>query len=157
MTNNGWKCACAWGTKDGVDSDRFHPRDIADHTDSDGSMTIMAKEVQNKEKGEADASAKPAKVKPVKKAGQQPAAKKAEASKKSVKRSDESRVAWLDRFREYLREVSYELRKVVWPSRKETMQTTGLVFAFVVVMALFLWLTDKSLEWLLYDLVLGWR
>jgi preprotein translocase subunit SecE len=29
------------------------------------------------------------------------------------------------------------------------------VFAFVVVMALFLWLTDKSLEWLLYDLVLG--
>jgi transcriptional antiterminator NusG len=37
------------------------------------------------------------------------------------------------------------------------MQTTGLVFAFVVVMALFLWLTDKSLEWVLYDLVLGWR
>jgi preprotein translocase subunit SecE len=50
-----------------------------------------------------------------------------------------------------------EAKKVVWPSRKETMQTTGLVFAFVVVMALFLWLTDKSLEWVLYDIVLGWR
>jgi preprotein translocase subunit SecE len=52
---------------------------------------------------------------------------------------------------------SRSAKKVVWPSRKETMQTTGLVFAFVVVMALFLWLTDKSLEWLMYDLVLGWR
>ncbi len=50
-----------------------------------------------------------------------------------------------------------EVRKVVWPSRKEAMQMTGYVFAFVFVMALFLWLTDKTLEWVLYDLVLGWR
>ncbi len=50
-----------------------------------------------------------------------------------------------------------EAKKVVWPSRKETMQSTGIVFVFVVVLALFLWLTDKSLEWVLYDLVLGWR
>ncbi|WP_428421842.1 preprotein translocase subunit SecE [Methylibium sp.] len=50
-----------------------------------------------------------------------------------------------------------ELRKVVWPSRKEAMQMTGYVFAFVFVMALFLWLTDKTLEWALYDLILGWR
>ncbi len=50
-----------------------------------------------------------------------------------------------------------ELRKVVWPSRKEAIQMTGYVFAFVFVMALFLWLTDKTLEWLLYDLILGWR
>ena len=50
-----------------------------------------------------------------------------------------------------------ELRKVVWPSRKEAIQMTGYVFAFVVVMALFLWLTDKTLEWALYDLILGWR
>jgi preprotein translocase subunit SecE len=34
---------------------------------------------------------------------------------------------------------------------------TGYVFAFVFVMALFLWLTDKTLEWALYDLILGWR
>ena len=36
-------------------------------------------------------------------------------------------------------------------------QMTGYVFAFVFVMALFLWLTDKTLEWVLYGLVLGWR
>ncbi len=50
-----------------------------------------------------------------------------------------------------------EVRKVVWPTRKEAMQMTGYVFAFVFVMALFLWLTDKTLEWLLYDLILGWK
>lgn len=50
-----------------------------------------------------------------------------------------------------------EVKKVVWPSRKETLQMTAYVFAFVVVMAIFLWLTDKTLEWVLYDLILGWR
>jgi preprotein translocase subunit SecE len=50
-----------------------------------------------------------------------------------------------------------EVQKVVWPSRKEAMQMTGYVFAFVVVMALFLWLTDKTVEWVLYDLILGWK
>ena len=50
-----------------------------------------------------------------------------------------------------------ETKKVVWPARKEAMQMTGYVFAFVIVMALFLFLTDKTLEWVLYDLVLGWR
>jgi len=50
-----------------------------------------------------------------------------------------------------------EVRKVVWPTRKEALQMTGYVFAFVFVMALFLWLTDKTLEWVLYDLILGWR
>ena len=55
------------------------------------------------------------------------------------------------------RDSAREVRKVVWPTRKEAMQMTGYVFAFVVVMALFLWLTDKTLEWVLYDLVLGWK
>lgn len=50
-----------------------------------------------------------------------------------------------------------ETKKVVWPTRKEAMQMTGYVFAFVVVMALFMWLTDKTLEWAIFDLVLGWR
>ncbi|BDI04078.1 protein translocase subunit SecE [Sphaerotilus microaerophilus] len=57
----------------------------------------------------------------------------------------------------YGRESVRELKKVVWPTRKESLQMTGYVFAFVVVMALFLWLTDKTLEWVLYDLVLGWK
>ena len=55
------------------------------------------------------------------------------------------------------RESAREVRKVVWPTRKESFQMTGYVFAFVVVMAVFLWLTDKTLEWALYDLILGWR
>ncbi len=50
-----------------------------------------------------------------------------------------------------------EVRKVVWPSRKEATQMTLYVFGFVVVMALFLWLTDKTLEWVFYDLILGWK
>jgi preprotein translocase subunit SecE len=57
----------------------------------------------------------------------------------------------------FAREATAEAKKVVWPSRKETLQTTGLVFVFVLAMATFLWLTDKSLEWVLYDLILGWR
>lgn len=50
-----------------------------------------------------------------------------------------------------------EVKKVVWPARKEAIQITAYVFAFVLVMALFLWMTDKTLEWLLYDLILGWK
>ncbi|MDO9148179.1 MAG: preprotein translocase subunit SecE [Hydrogenophaga sp.] len=55
------------------------------------------------------------------------------------------------------RDAWRETKKVVWPARKEAIQMTAYVFAFVFVMALFLWLTDKTLEWLFYDLILGWR
>lgn len=55
------------------------------------------------------------------------------------------------------RDAWREVKKVVWPTRKESMQMTAYVFAFVVVMALFLWFTDKTLEWVLYDLILGWK
>jgi preprotein translocase subunit SecE len=55
------------------------------------------------------------------------------------------------------RDAWRETGKVVWPARKEAIQMTAYVFAFVFVMALFLWLTDKTLEWLFYDLILGWR
>jgi preprotein translocase subunit SecE len=57
----------------------------------------------------------------------------------------------------YGRDSIREVKKVVWPTRKEALQMTGYVFAFVFVMALFLFLTDKTLEWLLYDLILGWK
>jgi preprotein translocase subunit SecE len=55
------------------------------------------------------------------------------------------------------RDSAREVKKVVWPTRKEAIQMTAYVFAFVVVMALFLWLTDKTLEWVFYDLLLGWK
>ena len=57
----------------------------------------------------------------------------------------------------YGQDSAREVRKVVWPTRKEAMQMTGYVFAFVFVMALFLWLTDKTLEWVIYELILGWK
>jgi preprotein translocase subunit SecE len=50
-----------------------------------------------------------------------------------------------------------EVKKVSWPTRKETMQTTGIIFAFVLIMAIVLYLADKSVEWVIYDLVLGWK
>lgn len=57
----------------------------------------------------------------------------------------------------FARDAWREVKKVVWPTRKETLQMTAYVFAFVVIMALFLWFTDKNLEWVFYDLILGWR
>jgi len=60
-------------------------------------------------------------------------------------------------FLAFSRDSVREAKKVVWPTRNEALQMTGYVFAFVVVMGLFLWLTDKTLEWVLYDLLLGWR
>ena len=61
------------------------------------------------------------------------------------------------RFTGFAKDAWKEVKKVVWPTRKETLQMTAYVFAFVLVMALFLWFTDKTLEWVLYDLILGWR
>jgi preprotein translocase subunit SecE len=70
-------------------------------------------------------------------------------------------IAWFSepgrRFIGFARESYQETRRVVWPDRKETLQTTLVVFGFVFVMAVFLWLVDKSLEWVLYDLILGWK
>jgi preprotein translocase subunit SecE len=70
-------------------------------------------------------------------------------------------VAWLSapgrEFAVFAGEAIAEVKKVVWPTRKETIQTTTAVFAFVVVMAVFLWISDKTLEWVLYDLLLGWK
>ncbi|KUY72881.1 preprotein translocase subunit SecE [Burkholderia sp. RF4-BP95] len=50
-----------------------------------------------------------------------------------------------------------EVRKVVWPTRKEATQTTLVVFGFVLVMAIFLWLSDKSIEWVIFSAILGWK
>ena len=60
-------------------------------------------------------------------------------------------------FLNFAKESVRETKKVVWPTRREATQITGIVFAFVLVMALFLWGTDKTLEFLLYDLILGIR
>jgi preprotein translocase subunit SecE len=70
-------------------------------------------------------------------------------------------IAWFSgpgqRFFAFAKDSWAETQRVVWPTRKETVQMTLTVFAFVVAMALFLWLVDKSLEWVFYDLLLGWK
>ena len=60
-------------------------------------------------------------------------------------------------FLNFAKEAVRETKKVVWPTRKEATQITGIVFAFVLVMALFLWGTDQILQFLLYDLILSWK
>jgi preprotein translocase subunit SecE len=47
----------------------------------------------------------------------------------------------------YIGEARAEVRKVVWPTRKETVQTTLVVMAMVVVTALILWIFDSILTW----------
>ncbi len=70
-------------------------------------------------------------------------------------------VAWTSQpgrdFLGFARESVREAKKVVWPTRKEAMQITAVVFGFVLIMAIFLWGTDKILEFVLYDLILGWK
>ena len=70
-------------------------------------------------------------------------------------------VAWFtapgQRLLMFSREAVTETKKVVWPTRKDSFQTTAVVFAFVVLMAVFLWISDKSLEFMLYDVILGWK
>ncbi|MFM9113706.1 MAG: preprotein translocase subunit SecE [Polynucleobacter victoriensis] len=61
------------------------------------------------------------------------------------------------RFLAYAKDSVAEAKKVVWPSRKEATQMTLVVFAFVVVMALFLWAADKLIEWLVFSVFLGWK
>ena len=60
-------------------------------------------------------------------------------------------------FLNFAKESVRETKKVVWPTHKEARQITLIVFAFVLVMAIFLWGTDKILEFVLYDLILGWK
>ena len=50
------------------------------------------------------------------------------------------RAAWA-----FAREAQVELRKVVWPNRKETMQVTLVVVAMVLILAVFLWIVDWAL------------
>lgn len=49
---------------------------------------------------------------------------------------------------DYLKDTQIEVRKVVWPTREETVQTTGVVIVVVVVTGVFLWLLDVALGWL---------
>jgi len=64
--------------------------------------------------------------------------------------TEKGRAAW-----EFMRDSRTELRKVVWPTRKETTQTTLVVFGVVTLVAIFLWMVDGILSWVV-RLVLGY-
>ena len=55
------------------------------------------------------------------------------------------------------RDAYNEVKRVVWPTRKETIRMTGIVFAFVVVVGAFLWLVDQVLQWAIFGVLLGWN
>ena len=48
-----------------------------------------------------------------------------------------------------------EVRKVIWPTRRETIQSTMVVIALVILIGLYLWLLDMLSLWTVYDLILG--
>ncbi len=74
--------------------------------------------------------------------------RKPEAARKAVKKPGEpsAPAVWIKVAREYLREVVYELRKVVWPTRKETMGSTAVVLVIVGLSAVFLGVIDFILS-----------
>ena len=53
--------------------------------------------------------------------------------------------------REYLSESQFELRKVVWPTRDETLRTTLVIIVVVIILSLLLGLIDLTLKWLVLD------
>ena len=52
-----------------------------------------------------------------------------------------------DRFLHFVKEARIELRKVVWPTREETIKTTGFVLIAVIIVAIFLWIVDAFFTW----------
>ncbi len=81
------------------------------------------------------------------------AARKTEGPKKAAKKPGETGKPFLDVARDYLREVVVELKKVVWPSRKQTLASTGVILVIVGLSGLFLGLVDLMLSKLLHLMV----
>ncbi len=79
--------------------------------------------------------------------------RKSDASKKAVKKSGEAGKGVIDVFRDYLRDVIAELKKVVWPSRKETLGSTAVILIIVAISGLFLGFVDLVLSKLLHLMV----
>jgi preprotein translocase subunit SecE len=81
------------------------------------------------------------------------AAKRTDTPKKAVRKPGETSIVWVDTAHSYLREVVFELKKVVWPSRKETVGSTAVVLAIVGMVAVFLGIVDLILSRLVKLLV----
>jgi len=56
---------------------------------------------------------------------------------------------------EFSKSARTEVRKVVWPTRKETIQSTGIVLLLVLLVGIYLFFVDKIMFWVIYDMILG--
>ena len=65
-----------------------------------------------------------------------------------VVQTDKGRAAWT-----LMKEARSEIRRVIWPKREETVQTTLIVLVLVLVFALILWLLDSGLSWVVSKLI----
>lgn len=54
--------------------------------------------------------------------------------------------------RQFIHDTHLEVRKVVWPTRQETIQTTGIVIVMVLIIALMIWMVDSILFWIVQKL-----
>jgi len=121
-------------------------------------MKLFAKKDQSSDKklqgieAVKKAAAKPVAAKPVR-PKKTDIVKKTDTTKKAVKKPGETSIVWVDATRSYLREVVFELKKVVWPSRKETMGSTAVVLVIVGLSAVFLGIVDLILSRLVKLLV----
>lgn len=61
--------------------------------------------------------------------------------------TEKGRVAW-----DFLRDARVEMKKIIWPSRQETVQTSVLVIGLVIIMGLILWCIDSILLWIVSKL-----
>ena len=77
--------------------------------------------------------------------------------RKQVEEEDSGNIATrsIGGVREYIEGVSTEISKVVWPTRRETMQATGIVLLLVILIGVFLFIVDTILFYVIYDLILG--
>ncbi|MBO67609.1 MAG: preprotein translocase subunit SecE [Acidiferrobacteraceae bacterium] len=66
--------------------------------------------------------------------------------------SEPGKAAW-----QFALAARLEVRKVVWPTRRETVQSTMVVIALVILIGIYLWLLDVMSLWAVYDLILGVR
>lgn len=64
---------------------------------------------------------------------------------------------WGKTFIAFSKDSWKEARKVVWPKPKSTWQLTGVVFAFVAVMGVFLMFVDSVWSWIIFEWILGWN
>ena len=63
---------------------------------------------------------------------------------------------------EFAKEAKIELRKVVWPTRQETIQTTSIVMVMVAVTGFILWGIDSGMMWIIakintFRLIIRWK